>query len=277
MRTEPVQLPNYDELYAILSHEDSREIPNTKKHIHYVDFSTILALLKEYKLSIEFFDLNFKFSDFRDGALFSEAVLMFTDLVDNILQTQDDEQKQKLFNNLYDYLSESDSEQKVDIIFVFGSKSTFRIEKAIRLYEAGYAPKILISGKGPFYEKDNESVPEAQKLAEYALERGVPESALILEKESITVSDNVRRSLNMLERQSIPRDSFILVNSPFSQRRGWAHFSKFSVEGTKIIRSNVDTMSDQYSKDGWYRNEIGAKTIVKEFFALRMSEILNTS
>lgn len=277
MRTEPVQLPSYDELCAILSHEEWREIVETKKHIHYADFSTILTLLKEYNLSTKFFDSNFKFSDFKDGALFSEVASMFTDLVDNILQTQEDAEKQKLFDNLYDYLSESDSEQKADIIFVFGSKSTFRIEKAIKLYEAGYAPKILVSGKGPFYEKDKELVPEAQKLAEYALERGVAESALILEKESITVPDNVKRSLNMLQRQSIPHNSFILVNSPFSQRRGWAHFSKFSAEGTKIIRSNVDTVSDQYSKDGWYKNEVGAKTIVKEFFGLRMSEILNTS
>lgn len=276
MRTKSIELPSYNELCAILSHEELREIPATKKHAHYIDLSTILALLVEYELPTKFFDSNFEFSDFKDGALFSEVVSMLTDLVSSILQTQDNEQKQKLFNNVYDYLSESDGEQKADIIFVFGSKSTFRIEKAIKLYEIGCAPKIMISGKEPFYEAGKDMVPEAQKLAEYAIKRGVPESALILEKESITVPDNVKRSLNMLERESIPHDSFILINSSFSQRRGWAHFSKFSTEGTNLTRNNADTILEQYSRDGWYRNEIGAKTIIKEFFGLRMSEILNT-
>jgi hypothetical protein len=277
MRTESIQLPSYDELCSILSLEGSRQTPETKEHTHYTDFSSILTLLKEFKLSTKFFDSNFNFIDFKDPILFGEVSSMFNDLVNNILQTQNDNQKQKLYNNLYDYLSEKDEIQKADIIFVFGSKSTFRIEKAIKLYKDGYALKILLSGKGPFYENNKGEISEAEKLAKFAIEHGVPESALILEKESITMPDNVKRSLNILERESIPHASFILVNSPFSQRRGWAHFNKFTIENTKLMRCNTDTVSEQYSRNGWYRDEAGTKTIIKEFIALRISEILNTS
>ncbi len=278
MRTQPIRLPDYDQLRAILRHEGPREVPLAKKHDHYADFSVIRALLVEYGLATDFFDLDLEFSDFRDESLYREVVSVFDNLVGGILQTQDDEQQQGLFNDLYDYLSESDNVQGADIIFVFGSKSTFRIEKAVKLYQAGYGSRILISGKGPFGEqKDGKTRPEAQKLAEFAFECGVPREALILEPESITVPDNVKRSLNMLEHLSVPCRSFILVNSPFSQRRGWAHFCKLSPENTKLIRSNVDTVSEPYSRSGWYRNEIGVKTVVKEFFGLRMSEILNTS
>jgi hypothetical protein len=148
--------------------------------------------------------------------------------------------------------------------------------KCIYFYIIGDAPKILVSGRSPSYENEN-TVSEAESFAQFAIDRGVPKEDIIIEKESITVPDNVKRSLNLLERENIKHSSIILVNSTFSQRRGWAHFNKMSKIGTKLIRANVDKVSDTFSRDGWYKNETGTKVIVKEFFGLRMSEILNTS
>ena len=276
MRTSPTQLPTYKELKKILASEATRKIPSEKANVHYADFSTIIMLLKSFNLPTKFFTENFKFEDFDDDMLFNETLTMFNNLVDNILNTQNDFTKQRLFNNLYDYLSESDKPKKVDLIFVFGSKQTFRIEKAIELYKKGYAQKILVSGRSPSYENEN-TISEVEAFAQFAIEHGVPKRDLIIEKESITVPDNVKRSLNLLEKENIPHNSIILVNSTFSQRRGWAHFSKMSEVGTKLIRVNVDEVSDTFSRDGWYKNETGTKVIVKEFFGLRMSEILNTS
>ncbi|NOY35482.1 MAG: YdcF family protein [bacterium] len=201
---------------------------------------------------------------------------MFNGLIGNILGAQDDQTKQKLFNDLYDYLSEEDTLEEADLIFVFGAKQTFRTEKAVDLYKKGYATKILVSGRSPSYENNN-AAPEAEMFASFAIEHGVPKEDIIIEKESITMPDNVKRSLNLLETENIPHGSIILVNSAFSQRRGWVHFSKLSNVGTKLIRANVDKVSDMFSRDGWYKNETGTKVIVKEFFGLRMSEVLNTS
>ncbi len=276
MRTSPTQLPTYKELQKILAYEAERKIPREKENVHYADFSIIITLLKSFNLPTEFFTRGFKFEDFNDDKLFNETLVMFNDLVDNILNAQNDSTKQKLLNDLYEYLSEQDEPEKVDLIFVFGAKQTFRIEKAVDLYKNGYASKILVSGRSPSYENEI-SVSEAEVFAQFAIEHGVPNDGIIIEKESITVPDNVKRSLNLLEKGNIPHNSIILVNSTFSQRRGWAHFSKMSEVGTKLIRANVDKMSDIFSKDGWYRNETGTKVIVKEFFGLRMSEILNTS
>lgn len=202
---------------------------------------------------------------------------MFAQLANAILHTQDDFSKQTLFNALYDYLCESDEPTQSDIIFVFGSKSTFRIEKAVKLYREGYASRVCISGRGPFYEQELTEISEAEKLAAYALAQGVPAEALIIEAESITVPDNVKRSLSMLEQGPIAHNSFILVNSPFSQRRGWAHFQKMSEPGTRLVRNNTDRVSEEFSRDRWYHNETGTKIVLKEFFGLRVSELLNTS
>lgn len=276
MRTQSTQLPSYIELCKILSSEANRKIPFEKKNIDYTDFSSIIKLLKYFNLPTNFFDSYFRFIDFKNPILFKEINLMFTNLINNILKTQNDTSK-KYYDELYDYLSESDQIQNSDIIFVFGSNTTFRIEKAIKLYKNGYSSKILISGKRPFYEQINNIIPEARRLADFALSNGVPEGDLILEKESITIPDNVKSSLNMLENKNIPHNSIILVNSPFSQRRGWVNFNQFSVNGTKLIRCNVDIISEKYSKDGWYKNEVGVKTIIKEFISLRMGEIVKNS
>lgn len=272
MRTEPFQLPSYEELLSILKHEDTRTIPIEKERNHYAEFSTLCALLQEYDMPSKLFEETVKFEDLENPAFFAHITSLFSDLVKNILHTE----RQNLFDAVYDYLSEADTLQKADIIFVFGSKSTLRIERAVELYKQGYAPKIMISGKGPFYEQ-KETLSEAEKLGQYAIDHGVPQEALILEKESITIPDNVKRSLNLLEKKSIPHESIILVNSPFSQRRGWAHFSKMSEVGTTLIRVNARTVYRQFSKDGWYKDEVGVKVIVKEFFSLRFSELLNTS
>lgn len=276
MRTSPTQLPTYKELQKILASEATRKIPLEKESVHFADFSTIIELLESFNSPTEFFTRDFKFENFDDNKLFSETVAMFNNLIDGILNAQDDPVKQKLFCDLYEYLSEQDTPEKADLIFVFGAKQTFRIEKAIDLYKDGYAPKILVSGRSPSYENEN-TLSEAESFAQFAIEHGVPKEDIIIEKESITVPDNVKRSLNLLERENIKHDSIILVNSTFSQRRGWAHFSKMSRVGTKLIRANVDKVSDTFSRGGWYKNETGAKVIVKEFFGLRISEILNTS
>jgi len=277
MRTSPAQLPTYEELQNILAAEAVRPIPKEKERVHFADFTAIIELLSAFNLPTRFFTERFEFADFENEALFTETVSMFNDLIDATLSAKGDVEKLNLFNELFDYLSEEDEPEHADIIFVFGSKQTFRIEKAVDLYKRGYAPKILVSGKAPFYEKDIVSMSEAEVFAAYAIEHGVPGDALIVEKNSITVPDNVKRSLNILEETHVPHRSIILVNSPFSQRRGWVHFSKMSSVGTKLLRANVDKVSDTFSRDGWYKNETGVKVVIKEFFGLRVSELINTS
>lgn len=276
MRTSPTELPTYEELVSLLADEEVRLLPKEKENIHFGDFTTIINLLKSYNLPTKFFEEDITFGDLSDDIFFSEICKMFDDLVKAILDTQNKEVQQLHFNKLYEYLSEEDQIQEADLIFVFGSKSTIRTEKAIELYKQGFAPRLCISGRSPFYEKDNVSISEAETLGEFAKKQGILEKDLILEKNSISVPDNVKRSLNLLEKESIPHNRIILVNSPFSQRRGWTHFSKMIHPGTYLIRRNAN-VSEQYSKDGWFRNEAGVKVVVKEFFGLRVSSLINTS
>jgi hypothetical protein len=276
MRTNHAQLPTYDELCRILAYEDKRIIPKEKESTHYADFSPLLNLLKEYNLPNSFFTQEFTFEDFANKHLFDETVELFEHLSAAILSDTNPENK-ILFNAIYEYLSEEDTLQHTDIIFVFGGKKTFRMEKAMKLYKQGLASNILVSGKAPFYEKDNVQETEADMLKTFAVQNGIPEDDIIAENQSITVPDNVKRSLNLLDHSNIPHQKIILINSPFSQRRGWVHFQKMSLSGTELVRINTDRVSEELSKDGWHTNEVGIKVITKEFFSLRMSELINSS
>lgn len=275
MRTSNIQLPTYKELKEILEHESRRLIDNTKTNLSYGNFEPIINVLKYFGLPSTFFEMV-TFQDLGSDNTYKETLNTFNNLSDKILKNEVQNDLKLLLDNLYNYLSEEDTLKKADIIFVFGSKSTLRLETAIRLYKEGFSKKIMISGRGPFYELEKNNKTEAETLGNFALTSGIPLDDLILEKSSITVPDNVKASLNLLDSSNIPHNSFILINSPFSQRRGFAHFNKFSKEGTSFVRKNTDTVSEKFSKDAWYKNEEGVKIILKEFFGLRVSKLINT-
>ncbi len=277
MRTSAVQLPTFQELQSIFASEITRPIPKEKEGIHFTDFSTILSLLDAYDISSSFFTKVNNLEQVAQPDVYADMCAMFDTLTTRISESCEAPDTHPLLNNLYDYLSEADEQKSADLLFVFGSKSTTRTDTALRLFREGLAPKILISGRGPHYEDTYGHVAEAEMLGRYAIEQGIPKDAILIESESITVPDNVKRSLTLLEETGVAHKRILLVNSPFAQRRGWAHFSKMSDVGTTLMRVNTDTVSEQFSRNGWYRNEVGIRTILKEFYGLRISTLVNTA
>ena len=274
-RTKNIQMLTYNKILDILQHESKRTLEVEKEDKIFSNFETIIAVLNFFKLPTIFFE-SLRFEDLREEDIYNRVVKIFDDVADKILENHNNQELKLLLDNLYDYLSESDKPEKGDLIFVFGSKNTFRIETAIRLYKEGFAPKILISGRCPIYEIDKKNKTEAETLAEFAEQNGVLKEDLILEKTAISLPDNVKASLNLLEKINISHRKIILINSPFCQRRGFVHFNKFSKNETSFVRVNSDKTSPKFSKNGWYKDEEGIGVILREFFCLRISGLLNT-
>ncbi len=67
-----------------------------------------------------------------------------------------------------------------------------RIDRGIRLYQEGAAPHLLLSGGGVG------PVPEAEIMRRIALARGVPETALLVERGSRNTLENARESARLL-------------------------------------------------------------------------------
>jgi uncharacterized SAM-binding protein YcdF (DUF218 family) len=68
----------------------------------------------------------------------------------------------------------------------------WRVDVGVRLFQAGAAPVLLLSGGGAG------PVPEAEMMRHMALVRGVPEAALLVEPRSPDTLGNARESARLL-------------------------------------------------------------------------------
>ena len=82
--------------------------------------------------------------------------------------------------------------EKGDCILVLGGSSPFvdRVPKAVELYKAGLAPKIVMSG-GPVWDTPYGRLSEADAMAACAMELGVPEEDIIRDNLARTTIENM--------------------------------------------------------------------------------------
>lgn len=108
-----------------------------------------------------------------------------------------------------------------------------RVWHAARLYHAGKAPLILVSGgKLPWSGGDR---PEAEAIADLLRQLGVPDTALLLETHSRTTQENRDYSLPILRAQHAHR--VLLVTSALHMPRALALFRNSELE---LIPASTD-------------------------------------
>ena len=140
-----------------------------------------------------------------------------------------------------------------------------RVARAEALYRAGRAPRILLSGGA--LEGD---VSEAQGMAHYLRQDGVPDSALILENDSRNTYENALLSDEKLAEHQI--SSVLLVTSALHMPRSMAAFAKQTQ--THAIAAPVAPQI-WLPKDGsvsrWLPDERtldASRSIIKEYIGL---------
>ncbi|MEK7615743.1 MAG: YdcF family protein [Patescibacteria group bacterium] len=135
-----------------------------------------------------------------------------------------------LAKKIYEYHQLHHQLKKSDLILVPTSNDLRVAEYAAKLYQEGWAPKILFSGDCPARADDirmtHWGMPEAEKFKEVAVANGVPERDIIVENKSRNSGEIVRFSYAMLKELNIIPHSVIFVEKPFMQRRVWAIFKK---------------------------------------------------
>ena len=145
--------------------------------------------------------------------------------------------------------SSSDSCQVADVIVaVSGGDTTARTVEAIKLYQAGWAPKIVFSGAA----HDEDSPSNAAVMRGIALSYGVPEEAVSIDEHSRTTKQNAEKTASLLEGESI--SSLILVTSSYHQRRTNLEFQR-RFEAVKI-RNHPVSQDSQWSM-WWWMTPVG--------------------
>jgi uncharacterized SAM-binding protein YcdF (DUF218 family) len=96
----------------------------------------------------------------------------------------------------------TDYTTKVDAVVVFGARAypsgalsgalSDRVDKGIELYHAGYTPILIMSGG-----TSSDGVNEAAAMRRYALDRGVPDEAIIVEPDGTNTEQSVANTLRI--------------------------------------------------------------------------------
>jgi len=191
-----------------------------------------------------------------------------------ILLGVSDLQKEKL-RSLWAYLSADNQPhiQPADLIFVFGGPETVKAKRAVELYKAGLAPKIIFTGdtQRDLVKFTHQS--ESDRDAEIAIAAGVPEEDLFIERRSINTPENVRFALEILNRREPFPTRFILVNLPWYLLRATNTFLTYwrnaPIAATSIQRVNAG--SEQFTAESYFQSRRGLEYIVFEYLKMKQA------
>jgi uncharacterized SAM-binding protein YcdF (DUF218 family) len=107
-----------------------------------------------------------------------------------------------------------------------------RVWLAARLYKAGKAPQVLVSGGG---DRAVYATSEAQAMRELLLDMGVPDAALVLEEDSRNTRENAVFSARVVRERGMGR--VLLVTSALHMQRAQA---LFEAQGLELVPVPAD-------------------------------------
>ena len=153
----------------------------------------------------------------------------------------------------------------VDLCFVLGCPTPSTWIQLIELFRKGWTPKILIPG----YGRGHTELPEYELFRRYALERHVPESALLIEPKATKTLENFTFSRAVIESElgweRIKRVA--LVTKPFHMRCAlmtaqgqWPDHLEFIALPAKVPGEPL--------ADTWWQNEDGRGYVFTELRAM---------
>jgi uncharacterized SAM-binding protein YcdF (DUF218 family) len=123
---------------------------------------------------------------------------------------------------LVDRASRRDEAQSADAIVVLGAAQYVgrpspvlraRVDHAVSLWKRGLAPTLILTGGTGV----GDTTSEAAVARKYAMSRGVPDRAIVLEIKGRTTSESMRAVARIMDDRE--RKSVILVSDPFHMLR----------------------------------------------------------
>lgn len=130
-----------------------------------------------------------------------------------------------------------DAPENEDCIIVLGggldrntgeplSTLAYRLDRAVGLFDEGYAPAIIVSGG----QGADELISEAESMRNYLLRHGVPESAIIMEARSTTTRENMAFSKAIMDENGY--ESALIVTSDYHLWRAMQLADRAGISGS---------------------------------------------
>jgi uncharacterized SAM-binding protein YcdF (DUF218 family) len=150
-----------------------------------------------------------------------------------------------------------------DLMVVLGGDSGDRGLTAVRLFAAGMAPRVLLTGM-------EASPPEVRRAylhwrAQVLSEAGVPPERLEYDAESANSWEEAVNTRRLMEARGWRR--VLVVSDPYHMRRlSWTWRRVF--EGSGLEYSLVATSSEFWKPDSWWRDERSGAAVIMEYIKL---------
>lgn len=138
---------------------------------------------------------------------------------------------------LWDYHHLHHSLERSDCILVLGSHDLRVAERGAELYLRGWAPVLIFSGGLGNLTRDMWTEPEADQFAAIARNKGVPEEAIFIENRSTNTGENILFTQQLLAKNNLDPQTFLLVQKPYMERRSYATFKRHWPDKQLIVTS----------------------------------------
>lgn len=127
---------------------------------------------------------------------------------------------------IWDYMRMNMPLEEADAIFVLCSHDTRVANRAVDLFNDGYAPWVIVSGGAGKLTQDLFDKSEAEVFKDILSQADVPEDRIIVEPNSANTGENVRFTFDLLSKLGKAFHSLILVQKPYMERRTYATFKQ---------------------------------------------------
>ena len=138
--------------------------------------------------------------------------------------------------------------QKSDIIIVLGGSLRDRVAYGAKLYQSGYADKVLLCGG---------------YMKQQALSLGIPESSILVEDQSMTTFENAKYSLKIVQAQGYK--SAAVVTHPYHTRRAGIIFAQF-FKGIDLTICPIPY--DPAMTHNWWKDSSPTRFVISEYLKL---------
>lgn len=257
-RSDGTQLPSTPEILDILENESKR------KAVKFDFIENNLSIFDIHRTLSKLADSDDSWIDDYKDVSIDELVMRIeknhSDIKEYVFKNQDDKD---LYKKFYRSLIPNEDESPSEAIFVFGAASNARIERAVQLYGKNIASKIVISGKGPFYIQNG--ISEARRMAVFATSQGVDENNIILEEDSISIPDNVKRTIDLMESMEWQPSSLTIVATNMVLARATMDWYRFCPWDITLKPVSAHPQSARFTEDGWSADVDTISLVLNEY------------
>ena len=170
----------------------------------------------------------------------------------------------RFLEEMTNFIFLQDEPQKADVIFLPGSEEGVLAKTAAKLYLEGYAPLIIPSGKyakWTGHSMVDQFETESDHFAHLLMEEGVPEEAILKEREATYTYQNAINTRKLLDERGIEVKRALLCCQAYHARRSKLYY-QILFPDTEILV--IPTVTKGITRDNWFKSREKSEIVLGE-------------